>query len=188
MTRFSLIYLDEKLPFVPGVLGAVHDRICAEGLLPRLFHDGAARTRDAFAEVILRPGSLPFVLMADGDMAAFVWCQVTQPRTARVHFVVFRRFWGRATRLALSRRVFRYLLTRRDADGHLFDSLYGVTPENNPLAWKAALQCGWRKVGVIPRFVWLAERGETVGGVITAVTRDMLGLTDEDNTEAVWDA
>lgn len=188
MTRFSLIYLDEKLPFVPGVLGAVHDRICAEGLLPRLFHDGAARTRDAFAEVILRPGSLPFVLMADGDMAAFVWCQITQPRTARVHFVVFRRFWGRATRLALSRRVFRYLLTRRDADGHLFDSLYGVTPENNPLAWKAALQCGWRKVGVIPRFVWLAERGETVGGVITAVTRDMLGLTDEDDTEAVWDA
>lgn len=186
--RFSLIYLDGKLPFVPGLLGAVHARIRAEGLLSRLFYDGTATTPDAFTELILRPGTLPFAVMADRDMAAFVWCQATQPRTARAHFVVFRRFWGRETRLALSRRVFRYLLTRRDAEGHLFDCLYGVTPEDNPLAWKAALQCGWRKVGVIPRFVWLAARGETVGGVITAVTRDMLGLTDEDDTEAVWDA
>ncbi|WP_297215382.1 hypothetical protein [uncultured Desulfovibrio sp.] len=188
MTHFAILYLPCQQPHVVGILRAVYDKICTECLRDRLFYDGSARSCDAFLDEMLRPGCLPFVVMADQEPAAFAWCNHLEIRAARVHFVIFRKFWGRKCRTDMGRRFFRYLLTLRDTDGYLFDCLYGVTPESHPLAWKAALETGWRHVGIIPHFVFLADRQESVGGVITAVNRQALGMAENATGEARWDA
>lgn len=186
--KHAILYLNAQHPATIGLLGHVFDKMAAEGLLARVFYDGTVRTREQFLADVLRPGSLPFVIMAGEEVACFTWLNSIEGRAARAHFVIFRKFWGRKTRIPLGRNFYRYVLSIRDADGCLFDCLYGITPENNPLAWKAALQSGWKLIGTIPNCVFLADRRKSVGGVVTAATREILGVAGGDVVEATWDA
>ncbi len=186
--KFVVLYMDRTAPGTPDALGSVFDRIVEDGLLHNLFVDNPIRTRDRFIEEMLVPGTLPLVVTCEDDMAGFSWFNRIQGKSASSHFVVFRRFWGRKTRIPLVRRFSRYMLSLRDGDGHLFDCLYGVTPGNNPLAWKVGIQSGWRMIGTIPNRIFLADEGKSVDGVVTAVTREILGMTGEESVEAVWDA
>lgn len=185
---FAALYINKTLPVAPGLLGHVFDRIVEDGLLASLFYDGGVRTRDEFLDEMSRPGTLPFVVMRGKDVAAFSWFNCILGRSARAHFAIFREFWGRKIRVSLGRNFYRYVLSRKDAEGHLFDCVYGITPENNPLAWKTALQSGWRLIGTIPSCVFLADTKMSVGGVVTAATREILGIAEGEVVEATWDA
>lgn len=186
--KFTALYVDKALPIAPGLLGHVFDKVVEDGLLASLFYDGSVRTKDEFLDEVLRPGTIPFVVMYGKDVAAFSWLNDIQDRSARAHFVIFRKFWGRRTRIPLGRNFYKYVLSIRDAAGYLFDCVYGITPESNPLAWKAALQSGWRLIGSIPNRVFLADTGKSAGGVVTAATREILGVVEGEMVEATWDA
>lgn len=186
--RFAICYLPESNPATPGLLGAVYDGLVSDGLLNSLFHDGSVRTRDAFWDELIRPGCLPFVVMQGGEVAACSWLNNIHGRAAQTHFVIFRRFWGRRLHESIGRHLYRYILTRQDDQGHLFDCLYGITPENNALAWRAALRCGWRRSGLIPHYCLMSDTGESVSGVVTVATREFLGISDAEISEATWDA
>lgn len=186
--KHAILYLDARRPGTEDVLARVFAGMRAQGLLSRVFYDGTVRAKEEFLADVLRPGSLPFVIMAGDEVACFTWLNSLEGRAARGHFTFFRKFWGRRTSVPLGRRFFRYALSRRDADGYLFDCIVGITPQSNSLSWKFALACGCRMVGVLPRFAWMADRGESVDAVAVTATRESMGVRDGEATEAVWDA
>lgn len=186
--KYVALYVDNMLPNAHGMLGDVYDRIVGDRLLEVLFYDGSVCTRDDFLHEMLKPGTLPFVVMRGESLACFSWLNEIQGRAARTHVVLFRKFWGRKLCGVIGRNLYRYLLSLRDENGFLFDCLYGITPENNPLAWKAALRCGWRLVGTIPNRVFLADENKSTGGVVTVATREFLGISEGNFGGALWDA
>lgn len=186
--KYAILYLDAQQSGTPGLLGHVFDKMAAEGLLGRVFYDGTVRTPEEFLADVLRPGSLPFVIMAGEDVACFTWLNSIEGRAARGHFTFFRRFWGRGNSVPMGRRFFRYALSRQDADGYLFDCIVGITPQSNPLSWKFALECGCDLAGTIPAFLYMADTRTSVDAVTVAATRKGMGVKDGEVTEAVGDA
>lgn len=185
--KYAILYLVDR-PGTTELLGHVFDKIISEGLFESIFYDGTVNTKSQFIADVLRTGSMPFVVMADDDVAGFAWLNSFEGRTARVHFVCFRRFWGHTLSIPIGRRYLRYVLTRRDEHGYLFDSLVGITPKDNALACRMALKCGCVMAGTIPNFLYVAERGLSVDAVAVAATRESVGVHDGEVTEAVWDA
>lgn len=186
--KHAILYLDAQQPGTPELLGHVFDKMTTEGLLKRVFYDGTVRTKEKFIADVLRPGSLPFVIMAGNEIACFTWLNSIEGRSARGHFTFFRKFWGHRNSVPMGRRYFRYALSRRDTEGYLFDSIVGITPQDNLLSWKFALECGCVMVGTIPRFLYMAEAGKSVDAVAVAATRESMGVRPGEVTEAVWDA
>lgn len=183
---FTVLYVDRSWQTAHVVISSVYDRIMEDGLLGSLFYDGTVRSREDFLKEVSQDGVLPFAVMDGKEVAAFCWLNHLTVGAARAHYVVFREYWGRHTR-EMGKHLFRYILSRKDERGYLFDCIYGITPENNPLAWRAAVKSGWEKVGYLPSFCRMAD-GTSVGGVITSATRDILGIADDEIVEAVWAA
>lgn len=159
-----------------AALRAVYARIRAEGTADMVFYDGTVTCEQEFIADMLRPGSLPFLVYWKGKEAGFTWFNSIEGKSARGHFVIYRDFWGRAISAAMGREACTYILTRKDDYGYLFDVIVGLTPVHNPLAWRLALMCGAREVGVIPHGAYMAKTGKTEGAKLTVVTREILGL------------
>lgn len=185
--NFRIIYLDRRdAELAENLLDAVWNCLERDRLLESLFYDGSVKSRTDFYNEILRDGCLPFVVAGDGEMAAFSWLNCITGKAARTHFAVFRKFWGKRMRCEIGRHLYRYILTRKDKLGYLLDCLYGITPERNPLAWKAALSCGWKKSGEIANACYVAKEGKSVNGIVTCATREILAIADAES--AIWDA
>lgn len=184
--RFSILYLAKTNPAAEGLLEAVWHKALYEKLQDRIFHDGAVRTNDEFLAEVLRDGCLPFVVVCNGEIAACAWLNCLTNRMARTHFVIFRDYWGRELHKNIGRNAFAYILTRKDDKGYLFDCLYGITPKSNALAWRAALDCGWQKVGELPKSCFMARKSASETGIITCATRDILGIGEGEKRGALW--
>lgn len=184
--NFHILYLNRLSAVSPGMLVSVWGRIGKDGIYERLFYDGAIRTESEFLYEMVKPGVLPFVVMGNGEIAAFSWlCDITS-RMARTHFFISRPYQGRRLRIEIGRHLYSYILTRKDQAGYLFDCLYGITPKSNPLAWKAACSCGWQKCGEIPNACFIDQKRSSEAGVITCATREILAIDPEDQAEARW--
>lgn len=152
----------------------IYERMRREGTANRVFYDGSIQSTEAFEELIFRSGTLPFLVFLRGEPAAFIWVNGVEGRAGRGHFVLFRNAWGREQSRCLGRFMFAWLLTRKDADGYLFDVIVGVTPASNALARKWVLECGAEQVGVLPSFAFMARTETTEDAIITAATRESL--------------
>lgn len=181
----AIFYLDMNKFETRGLLYEVWERLEADKLLESLFYDGTTGSWPEFADEILRPGCLPFVIFRDEELAAFTWLNCISSRMARTHFAVFRKFHGRKIHGQISRHTYSWLLTRKDAKGYLFDCIYGITPEPYRLVIRAAQRCGWKLCGEIPNACYMAGNRHSVGGVLLCATREILGL--EGQVEAVWE-
>lgn len=187
--KFCILFADmEDRDIAQALLWDVWACMKRDKLVERVFYDGNVGSGAEFREHLLRPGSLPFVVLADCEIAACSWLNCIEGRAARTHFVIFRKFWGRRWRCEIGRRLYSYILTRKDGMGYLLDCLYGITPANNPLAWKAALSCGWERGGEIAKACYIAKEGKSVNGIVTCATREILGIEDGYAGDAVWDA
>lgn len=180
MSGYNMLYMHhadtEHLPLFQAMLRNAWDRMEREGTRAQVFHDGAIATAEDMVGALLRPGVIPIAAFdeATGDMAALAWLNGHEWRAARGHFVLFRKYWGRKKSVPLGQSIFAYLLGLKDAGGYLFDVLLGITPASNPMAWRRSLECGAELIGTIPRFCFMAERGESIDAVAVAVTRESL--------------
>lgn len=179
MNEYKFIYLNhtdaEQFFTCQTLVRMAHEKMVQEGLFGAVFHDGSVQTLEEMQDYMLRPGQMPFAVFADsGELAAFVWLNRYEWRSARGHFVFFKKFWGRAQSVHLGRSIFEYLLQLKDAEGYLFDVLIGITPQNKPLAWRRAIECGARLIGTIPHYCFMAATGDSMDAVAVAVTRESL--------------
>lgn len=184
---FAILYLHNGQPETNSILKAVWQKIVNEKLQARLFYDGSVSTEEEFCRELFRYGCLPFVVMLGGEFAAFSWLNCITGKMARTHFVIFRDYWGKHFHQGIGKNFYSYILTRKDGHGFLFDSLYGITPKSNSLAWKAAIDCGWHKVGELPNACFIARRNKSEPGIITCATREVLGIKDNEEREARWE-
>lgn len=184
--EFRTIYLNGLDLDNAALLGVAWRQIEKDGARESLFYDGTIKTEREFFAETLRPGTLPFIVLGGAEIAAFCWINGITSRMGRTHFFISRKFRGRKLREPIGRNFFRYILARKDAAGHLFDCLYGITPVSNPLAWRAALACGWERRGEIPNACYIARRGESEAGVITCATREILGIGENGEAGPIW--
>ncbi|WP_165069477.1 hypothetical protein [Desulfovibrio sp. ZJ200] len=140
------------------------------------FYDGTVKTMDDFLADLCRPGSLPYAIFWKGGPAGVAWLNSVEGKSARGHFVLFSRVWGRDRTRKIGRCIYENFLGYRDAQGYMFDVILGVTPKNNVLAWRGAVASGARVIGTIPHGAWLHYENRCEDAVLTAATREMLGL------------
>lgn len=111
--------------------------------------------------------------MDSKQLVGFAWYDAFAAKSCFGHVVFFKDAWGRARQYG--KQVYRQLLSYSDGMGFLFDCVMGLTPVNNPLAWKGAVACGASKIGVIPKALFDAESGESMDAVLTVATRKIIG-------------
>ena len=177
-SRFFMQYLGDT-PEDHAYLNYIFDRACRERILARTYYDGTVQTKEDFIKDVLRPGSLPFLVLWEGRPAGFTWFNSIEGRSARGHFLIFRDAWGKKRTIPIGRGIFTYIMTRADQDGYLFDVILGLTPVKNVLAWRLALMCGAVSVGVIPHGAYIAAIGKSEDALLMSVTRKSLGLEDQ---------
>lgn len=173
MSRVELVYFrgseDER-----KLMRCAYAMLEREGSARRMFMDGTVRSAEEFEKDLFRPGSLPFLVLHDGQPCGVSWLNTLEGRAARGHYAVFRRYWGRKMSVTIGRSIFEHYLGLRAERGYLFDVLIGIAPVSNPLAWKLALLCGAEKQCVLPHFAYNARTGETEDAVLTTTTRESL--------------
>ena len=165
-----LNYLDHESE---QIVRHVHMRLVEEGLLKSTLYGMQDRSVDAFVSLVLRSGTLPYLLMDSKQLVGFAWYDAFAAKSCFGHVVFFKDAWGRARQYG--KQVYRQLLSYSDGMGFLFDCVMGLTPVNNPLAWKGAIACGASKIGVIPKALFDAESGESMDAVLTVATRKIIG-------------
>lgn len=174
--RFFMSYMDIQDQDTPIFLSRVFARMEEDKTVESTFYDGTVRTAHDFVADLTRPGTLPFLVLWEGLPAGVTWLNSIEGRAVRGHFCLFRQVWGRKRTVPIGRGIFETLLTLRDGRGFFFDVVLGLTPADNPFSWRLALACGARKVGVIPNGIYLAATGSSADAVLTATTRESLGL------------
>lgn len=182
---FATLFLDSE-EWAGNILARAYELIVGQGLLDSLFYDGSIACYAHFERELIRPGSLTFAVVRDGEIAALAWFNGITSKMARTHFVIFRNYWGRKNRIRIGRQFFSYILTLEYGGRHMFDCLFGITPVNNPLAWKAAIACGWQERGIIPNACYMARDGKSIDGVLTCATRGILGINESEKRDAAW--
>jgi hypothetical protein len=145
-------------------------QICNDGNLDKVFHDGYIQTASDFVTFCKSSNVLCFLVFADKQIVGFVWLTNLTGRTAFFNFT----FLGNVStrdKLKIGKIVTRNLLTIESPipGVFVFDGLFGLTPETNPVAWRYALKCGFREVAKLP--LACLVNGESVDGYLTYVTR-----------------
>ena len=165
-----LNYLDSDSELV---VRCVYMRMKDENLLKSTLYGMHNKSVDAFVSLVLRNGTLPYLLMDGKRVIGFAWYDAFAAKSCIGHVVFFREAWGNARQFG--KQVYRQLLSYNDGMGFLFDCVMGLTPINNPLAWRGAVACGASKIGVIPKALFDAENGESIDAVLTVATREIIG-------------
>jgi len=175
-SRFRMAYLDWQKEYEQSaaMLYQAFARMEDDGTVSSTFYDGSVRTAEDFVQHLCRPGAMPFLLFWENAPAGVTWLNGVEGRTARGHFCLYRSVWGRRTTATLGRCIFETMLGYRDADGFMFDTILGLTPISQSLAWRLSMLCGAEKVGVLPNGAFIKARGTTEDAVLTAATRGSL--------------
>lgn len=157
-----------------GALQYVYHMMEEQGTLARTLHDGTIENVTEFVGCLLTKNCMPFLVYSeDGRVAAACWFNHFEGRTCRGHFWVNKQFWGRESVRIISHVLRTFLhYKRKDSGQYLFDTVIGITPASNSLAWRLITKCGGKVVGTIPNACHHPHNNQTEDGVLTATTRE----------------
>ena len=188
MDTYYVLSLTRNEDITQPMLRMVWERILEESLVPVLFYDGSIQTWPQFLECMTRQGGCPFVIIRKANPVMFAWVNDTEGQSMRMHFTMFRDSWGEKRHAAaIARHLLEFVLTRKDEQGFLIDTIVGVTPTSNRLACRFVQRVGLTKLGVIPHAISLYyEDGRTDDAMVTYATRETLGLQPDEDVRAIW--
>lgn len=177
---FAMFYLDWRKSQLEteDYLASAFTRMEQDNTVRATFYDGTVKTMDEFLADLCRPGSLPYAVFWQGSPAGVAWLNSVEGKSARGHFVFFSNVWGHGRARKIGRSIYEGFLGYQDDRGYLFDVIIGITPKNNVLAWRGAVASGAQIVGTIPHGAWLHYENRCVDAVLTAATREMLGIVE----------
>lgn len=136
-----------------------------------VFHDGLIVTAEQFMEYMQSPGNLLYIIMTGSGSCGFFWLNCFDAKSARIHFCSFGGF-PRDVLLMEGREAVRTIMGFKGADGrNMLDSLTGVIPARNKVAWSFLHDLGFEKVGIHPCGAYIAETGESEDSVIFCMTK-----------------
>lgn len=171
-------------PVTDAELDEVWSALCADGLVPVVFHDGGVRCAADLRALLAPHRAWCYLVQAAGTPLALCWVDGFCGRAARIHFCVLRAGLPRAEEIG--RMVVCFLL-RAQAPApppapnghppqHLLDTLVGLTPAPYRHALGFVTRLGFRRAAVIPGGAVLARPTGTrvVDVVLTLCTRSDL--------------
>lgn len=190
MREYKILFIGADSAFSDWVLSCVWEKIIADNLVSTVFYDGSCSTQEEFLASMKDKSNIPFIVFRkdDASIPMFLWLNGVEGRAMRAHFTLFRDSWGaRRHATDMAHHVITWLLTRKDERGHLWDTIYGMTPMRNRLACRFILRAGMRVVGVLPNAASIAN-GSVDDILITYATRTTFGLQDDSIVEGIWRA
>lgn len=145
-------------------LASIYQRVVAERSYRWLFFDRFVQDDEGF--ISLAKSCLFVPALVDNTPAGFFWLDGFHGKTARLHFCVFRAFWGDIAR-QIGRAAFQFVEGLvKDRNG--LQILYGFVPLHNVMAKKYALDVGMAPCGVLPLYFEDAFDGSLVDAAIFA--------------------
>ena len=146
------------------------DRMVDSGTEKVTFFGGQATDHISFRDLVRRDCNELFVVFYEGQPGGIIWINDRRERSARVHFTVFRDYWGRKRdELPPNVMIGRYAVARLIREMGL-DVLIGYTPVRNKLAVRYIKKLGAKTVGVLPKGAWFADTEKSEDVLVTAIT------------------
>lgn len=160
------------------VLYELWDRMVDSGIDRATFYGGEAVDHHSFRALVRKDCNDVFAVFYEGEPGGIIWLNDRRERSARVHFAVFRDYWGRKRdELPAGVQMGRYAVARILRETGL-DVLIGYTPMRYKLARRFIHKLGAQDVGVLPKAAWFADVEESEDVLLTAIT--------EETTEERW--
>lgn len=141
----------------PSECGVIYDAMCAEELLPIVFYDDKAPSRQEFLDIM--QDSVAITMMRDNTLLAAAWLRDVHVATASLHFCFFAA--GRWDAVTLGRGCLEHIFRVSP-----LQSLYGVTPKSYRAAVRYISAVGGFVLGYVDGACKLHHRG---GRVVPAV-------------------
>lgn len=141
---------------------------CKTGIV---FQEGSIKTADEFFDYMQDSKNLLYIIMTESGSCGFAWLNCFDVKSARIHFCSFNGF-PRDELLMAGREAVKTILGFTDASGEtMLDSLTGIIPARNKVAWSFLHDLGFQKVGVHPCGSYIAETGKSEDSVIFCMTK-----------------
>jgi hypothetical protein len=170
--RFLPLHDEESAVTLSRVRGRMED----EGTLGAVLLGARECSRERFLSIMLRCGTLPFLLHWEGKECGLAWFVVFGEKSCFGNCCIFREFWGKERTTQMARGVYTHILTCRDGQGYMFDCVASLSAVSNPLSWRGAMRAGAKKIGVIPNGLFCADTNESVDAVFTVATREIMRM------------
>lgn len=152
--------------FIMGLFERMED----EGLVCKVFIEGAIKNKKDFLYLMKFRDSRLFVLIKEGVAGGFYWLNHFGARSAEFHFCLFSVIYGKEF-IKLSKKSVCMILEMKQGENHLYDMLFGIIPELNILAREWAGKMGFESLGLMPCAVFDANRGYSISGEYFYVER-----------------
>jgi RimJ/RimL family protein N-acetyltransferase len=137
-----------------------------------MFQDGQIKDERDFLRAM--KSALVGIAMDGVTPAGIIWLNRLEHKSARLHFVIFREYWGKGGSEKVGKPLCRYMLTIPEGDGYLIDMMWGFVPTENEFAIRYSKKCGAVEVGELPLGLWDDRVKKGVPAVIFYMTRNEL--------------
>ena len=133
---------------------SLYDKMVEQDLDQIVFMSEPVMSRDKFLAIVKSSGTLFYAVEdSDGSIAAITWLNRFEGKIARMHFCVYKEWWGRGAGIMME--VARHIKSLQDEEGiPIFIRLVGYIPSNNKFALRCALKDGGSICGTIPDYFW----------------------------------
>ena len=147
-------------------IARVYDQIVSEELYQTMFATEFEMPRDLFISMMKSSSTIFMgVLDKDGVVAGIGWLNRFEGKIARMHFCVFKKWWGRSAEIMGTIREYIHSLKGEDGSP-LFIRFIGYIPSRNIFAVKCALRDGCTLCGIIPNYFWDYTNGKSIEATV----------------------
>lgn len=148
---------------------AIYNKLVAEKLDIILFSTEAEMSPDRFVSIMKSDGTL--LLLAEdseNNIAGILWLNRFEGKSARMHFCIFKNWWGKSSEIM---QLFReHVFSLVDSFGlPIFNTVVGYIPSVNTHAIRCALRDGCKLCGVIPDYFWDYRVGKMIDATVVYV-------------------
>ncbi len=132
------------------------DQTVTDCLQDIVFYEGTIKTAESFLAMAKSFGTFFYLLYDDKDVVGYTWLNRFENKTARQHYCVFKKFWGKS--IDIGKFTLESFLKQKDSEGdYIFDLLTGFIPAWNKKAINFSLKCGGKTYGEIPNAIYNAK-------------------------------
>jgi hypothetical protein len=160
---------DGIMPFPDSFITNLYSRMVEDGTRDIVFYAGHIDSPEAFLRYMKRPDVWLYVFLVGDEVAGFTWLDGMEDRSCFNHFCVFKEFWGDT--ICLGKTVLNRLMNMNKDGVYAFDLFKGLVPAWNTHAIEFAIKCGGKKLGLLPKAVWNAEKQRSEDAVFIYYTR-----------------
>lgn len=159
--------------FRDSELKGLYEQLVKEETADTVFYDDTVNSANDFLDFMKYRGNSLYVVYKpkDNTPIGFFWINGFERTFCRLHFAVFKHFWGKDT-VGVGKQTVKMILSLKDEQGeYLWDVILGILPSWNKFAIEYIKLVGCKVVGEIPHLTHSKRKGKSVPGTLIYITR-----------------